>query len=148
MGRGWHTVTFRLAQPDASSLGGLQGGLGALADGLAFLFSDHGHDADRQLVGVGHVDRDELHLGLLQTEQEIGVARQPVELGDDQRGPVQLASLEGFGQRWTVLVVLAALNLDVLLDQLPTATVEIGSDRGTLRLKAEAGMTLSRPAGS
>jgi len=65
---------------------------------------------------VRHIDRDELDAGLLQAQQEVRITGQPIELGDDQRGPVGLAGLEGFGQRSAIAIVLAALNLDMFLD--------------------------------
>ena len=48
------------------------------------LFGHHGHDPDREPVRLWHVGRDEVDARLLQAEEEVSVARQPVELGDEQ----------------------------------------------------------------
>ena len=48
----------------------------------------------------------------------------PVDLGDHQRRAVDLAGLQRLVQRRAVVIVLAALDLDMLLDQLPVAAVE------------------------
>ena len=101
--------------------------LGALGDHAALGLRHQRHDADHHLVGLRHVGGDELDAGLLQAEQEVRVAGEPVELGDDQRRAVDLAGVERLVQRRPVVVVLAALDLDVLLDQLPVAAVEEAS---------------------
>ena len=80
--------------------------------------------------------------GFLQAQQEVGVAGKPIQLRDHQRGAVELAGVQRLVQRWTVLVVLAALYLDVLLDQLPAATVEERGDSMALGVKAETTFTL------
>jgi hypothetical protein len=47
------------------------------------------------------------------------IAGEAVELGDDQRRTVDLAGFQSFLQRRPVVLVLAVLNFDQLLDQLP-----------------------------
>ena len=47
---------------------------------------------------MGHVGGDELDAGLLEAEQEVGVARQAVELGDQQHGAAEAALGEGEGE--------------------------------------------------
>ena len=83
-----------------------------------------------------HVDRNELDAGLLEAKQKVGVAAQPIEATNDGRGVEDAAGVEGQGQRRTVVGALAALDLDELFDQLPTAAVEPAFDSGALRLEA------------
>jgi hypothetical protein len=54
----------------------------------------------------------------LQAEEEVSVAREPVDLGDDQRGAICAASLECRLELRAVAIVFAALDLG-----------ELGSDR-------------------
>ena len=90
-----------------------------------------------------HVDRNELHASFLQAEQEVRIAAQSVELGDDELGVEGAACVERFGQRWAVIVTLAALDLDVLLAQRPVASVQPGFDGGALRFETEAALALT-----
>ena len=55
---------------------------------------------------------------------------------NDGLGVEGAAGVEGQGQRRTVVGALAALDLDELFDQLPTAAVEPAFDSGALRLEA------------
>ena len=64
--------------------GGCQGHCGTVRYGLPLSLGDYRHDAHRQLIGLRHVGSDERHIGALQTEQEVCVTAQPVELGDHQ----------------------------------------------------------------
>ena len=50
------------------------------------------HDPDGEVVRLRQVDRGELHVAVPQRQQEGGIARQPVELGDHQRRPGDLAA--------------------------------------------------------
>jgi hypothetical protein len=50
---------------------------------------DDRHDAHGHPVRVRHVGGHEIDARLLQAEQEVRVAGQPVELGDDERRAVQ-----------------------------------------------------------
>ena len=59
--------------------------LRSLRDRLALLLRHQRHDADRQVVRLRQVHRQEAHATVAQRQQEGGIARQPVELGDDQR---------------------------------------------------------------
>jgi hypothetical protein len=58
----------------AAGLRGLQCGLGALGNRLAFAFRDNGHHADRHLVRIGHVGAYETYAGIFETEQEMRIA--------------------------------------------------------------------------
>src|SRR5262245_16308958 len=68
----------------------------------------------------------------------MSVTGKTVDLGDDESGAVDLAGRERLLQRRPIVVVLAALDLDMLLDQLPTAAVEERLDRMALGFEAEA----------
>ena len=132
--RALHWRSLGLAQLRPSGLGGGERRLGPLADRLTLLLSDQSHDPDREPVRMRHVDRDELDPGLLQSEQEMRIAAQPVELGNNQFCVVDAAGVERARESRTVVVTLAALDLDVLLDQGPVAAVEPDGNRLALRL--------------
>ena len=127
------------SQPDAARLGRRQRGLGAGGDHLALVLGDGGQDVQGQLVGGGHVDRDELDAALHQVGDEGDVARQAVELGDHQHGPLPPAQLERRGELGPV-GALAALHLGELGDQL--AGADEAGDGGPLRIEPEAGLAL------
>ena len=103
------------AQLRAACLGGVQGGLGALADHLARVLGHGGEDVDGEPVGLRHVHGDKFHAGLHQPADKMDVARQPVELGDQQRGFMFPAGIERGGELWAV-VLPAALDLGKALD--------------------------------
>src|SRR5262249_27009785 len=63
----------------AARLGGREGGLGALADGLALVFGDGGQDVDGEFVGVWVVGCDELDAGIRERGDERQIAAQAVE---------------------------------------------------------------------
>ena len=135
--------TVGIAKPDASRPGGLQGGLGALGDHLALMLGDGRHDGQREAVGLGQIAGMELDAGLLQAKQEMGIAGEPVQLGDDQRGPRELGLFDGGGELRAV-IPLAALHLDILGKQrggFPLAGHE-GGDGLALGLYAKAALAL------
>ena len=72
--------------------------------------ADHRHDSDRKAVGVRHVRRNEIYPGLVQSEQEMGVAREAIQLGDDELGAMQPARCERRFELWPISP-LAAFNL-------------------------------------
>jgi hypothetical protein len=94
----------------------------------------------RRSFGIRHVGRDEVDTSLIEAEQEVRIARQPVELGDDQPATVQPA---GRQRRFRLrpIVLLAALDLDKLLDQLPPPGVQVVLNR--LPLTTNKGEQLS-----
>src|SRR6516225_529089 len=96
---------------------------------------------DRELGSVRHVDRHELYAALHQCCDESQVARQPIELGDDQLGLTLLAGRQGLRQ-FEPITVLAALDLGEFIDQRPPAAVQVGHDGFALRLEAQAGLAL------
>ena len=59
----------------------------------------------------------------MQAEQEMSVARQAVDLGDDERSVAQSAKSHSLRQLGAV-IVLAALDFDELLKDRPAAAVE------------------------
>ena len=122
------------AELDAPALRGGQCVLGALGNSLRFMLGHHRHDSHRQPVGVRHVGGDEVDTRLLQAEQEMRVARQAIELGDNKPRPVQAAHRESFRQCWPI-GALAALDLGELADDLPVAAIEILRNRSLLRFQ-------------
>jgi hypothetical protein len=82
-------------------------------DRLAFMLSDGGQNVNGQPVGFGHVHSHEFYTAFHQPADEMDVARQPVELGDQQRRLVLAAGFERGGLRAVILS--AALDLGKLL---------------------------------
>ena len=66
----------------------------------------------------------EIDLALHQAGDEMDIAREPVELGDDQLGAVLLAGSYCLGQLGAI-GTLAALNLGEFSNQLPSTAIEI-----------------------
>jgi hypothetical protein len=98
---------------------------------------------DRQPVGLRQVGGHEINAGLLKAEEEIRIARQAIELGNDQLGTDQPAELERCSQLWAICM-LAALDLHELPHELPVATVEIVLNGPALRLDTKAALALAR----
>jgi hypothetical protein len=73
------------AELDAAPLRGGQCSFGSLGDAQRFILGHHGHDAYRQPVCVRHVGAYELDTRLLEAKEEVRVARQTIELRDNQR---------------------------------------------------------------
>ena len=65
--------------------------LGTLGDEFALVLGEHGEDAHREGIGIGHVAADEVHAQVAQLEDETRIAREPVQLGDEQRGALRLS---------------------------------------------------------
>ena len=108
-----------------------------------FVLGQDGHNPDCEPAGVGHVGGDELDVGLLETEQEMRVAAEPVELGDDQRRPIEPARghrLFEFGP----VRPLAAFDFGMFRDHLPVAAVEVIRDGLPLGVEAETGSPEAR----
>ena len=108
---------IRVAQLHPTRLGGRQRLPGAPGDGLPLLLCDEGHDADCQVVGLGHVDREEADAAVAQGEQEGGIAGEAVELGDDRGGTGEPGEVEGLVKLGPV-VALAAFDLGEAGDDL------------------------------
>src|SRR6516162_3034361 len=83
----------------------------------------------------------EIDLALHQAGDEMDIAREPVELGDDQLGAVLLAGSYCLGQLGAI-GTLAALHLGELGHEPPLAAVEIVLDGLALRIDAVAGDAL------
>jgi len=92
------------------------------------VLGDGGEDLDRQLGGVWGVASDKLDATLLQRADEEDVAREPVELGDDQGRVAQPAGRECGGDLRPV-VALAALDLLKLGDDHTLGDRDVARDR-------------------
>ncbi len=96
---------------------------------------------DGEPVHGRHVGRDELDAAFHQPGDEVDVAGQTVELGDDQHG----APRPAVGQRRCELGAVplaAAFHLDVLADDAAARRGGMADDGRALRLKAQAGAAL------
>src|SRR5947207_2470370 len=98
-------------------------------------------DMDRQPVRVRIVDRDELDARVHQRRNEREIARQAIQLGDNQLGLVLAAGGERSGELRPI-GALAALDLDELLHKLPGAAVEVARDGFALRVEPKTGLAL------
>ena len=83
-----------VAQLHPARLGHCQRLLGAARDRLALGLGDEGHNAHGQIVRLRHVEGQEMHTAVALGQQKRGVASQPVELGDHQRGTRQSRQLD------------------------------------------------------
>ena len=86
----------QVAELHPARLGHCQRLLGAPRDGFAFGLGHQRHDADGEVIGLRHIDGEEMHAAVAQRQQERGVPAQAVELGDDQGGAGQAGQLDGF----------------------------------------------------
>ena len=111
---------------------------------IPLVLGEDREELDGHLVRVGIVDAPELDARLQQASDEVNVAAQAVELGDDQRRPAQAADPHRIGQLRPVRVPLAALLLSELLDEGPS--LEPLKDGLLLSIDAEAVDALLRGA--
>jgi hypothetical protein len=86
----------------------------------AFFIGHHGHNANGEPICSRHIRTNEIDASLFQPEQEMSVATQPVQLGDDQFRPENPTSLESLGQLRPICI-LAGLDLHKFLGDLPIA---------------------------
>jgi len=128
---------FRVAKTFAPRLGGLEGSGRPRTDYFALVLGDRGQDVDGQLVRVRVIDRDELYAGIHQRRDECQITGQAIEFGNDQLSHLLLADRKRLLQFWPV-VVLTALDLGELPDEVPPTAVEIVKDRLSLSLKAQS----------
>lgn len=90
-----------------------------------------------EAIGLRKVAGDEVDTGFHQGTYEVDVSREPVELGDHQRGVVEATEPEGLRNFGTV-IALPALHLDDLLDEPPMTTIQVLVDNLALRLQTQA----------
>ena len=101
----------------STSAGGSERRLGAGGNLLALVLGNGGEQVDGELVGLGHVGCNEVHAAFHQAGNEMDVAGEPVELGDDELGFLAATCVERRGELGPV-VALARLNLGELGDEL------------------------------
>jgi hypothetical protein len=96
-----------------------------------------------ELIGMGHIDGDELHAGFHQAGYKMHLTRQPIETGNYQDG----AALAASGQckrQLRAVILLAAFDLGKFFGN--TATVgHVAPDGFALRIEAKA--TFALPVG-
>lgn len=130
-----------IAEAGAAFLGGGQGFLGALADLLPLMFGEGGEHVEHELVSVRIIHRHELDATFHEVGNEGDIARQTVELGDDQPGFLFLADGECSGELGPV-VFLTAFDFGELGDKLAVAG-DMGRDRRALGIEAQATLALT-----
>jgi predicted RNA-binding Zn-ribbon protein involved in translation (DUF1610 family) len=138
-----------VAEADTTRLRDGQGRARALADQPGFQLGNRRHLRDQELA-----DRPGRHSGkvaehdtglaaaLHHGQQEARVARQPVQLGDDQHGPAGAAGGER-GGKLRPIGTLAALHLLKLRHHLAAGLGDVSGNGLALRLKAKARSALA-----
>ena len=124
----------RVAQPGAACLRHCQRLCGALADRLAFVFRDGGKDMEGKAVRLGHIAGGELYAAFHQPGNEMHVAGEPVQLGNDEPRPALTAKGEGGGKLGAV-VLPSAFYLGELGEGFAPAC-EVSSDGGALGVQS------------
>ena len=107
------------------------------------MLGDGGEDVNGQPVGFGHVYRHEFYAAFHQPADEMHVARQPVELGDDQHRLIFPAGIERGGELRAV-VLPAALNLGKALNNKFPVSVQEDIDGLLLGFKPQPAAALAR----
>lgn len=100
-------------RPQLGALGFLGGErrFGALGDEFALVLGKHGEDAHGKGIGVGQVAADKIHPRVAQLEDKACIAREPIQLGDEQRRALGLGQRNGRYQL-RPRVFLTRLDLD------------------------------------
>jgi len=83
-----------IAQFHAARFGCRERLLRAPRDGFALLLGYQRHDANGQIIGLGHVARQKPHAASLECQQEGGVAAETLQFGDDKRRAGELGEVE------------------------------------------------------
>lgn len=108
--------------------------LGPLRDHLALVFGDRGEDVQRQPIRLWEVAGHEIDVAVHQGRNEANAPSQPVELCDNQDGLVLPACGQSGGELWTV-VLLAAFDFAMLLEQFASLSGDVGVNRRALRVE-------------
>jgi hypothetical protein len=77
----------------------------------------------------------------LKPDQEMGITAEAIQFGDEQGGPCQPTFVHGRCEH-RALIALATLDLDMLTQELPVATVQEFLDRSALGLNPKAALAL------
>ena len=125
-----------VAQPHTARLGDSQRLFRAPRDRLAFGLRHQRHDADGQIIGLGQIDGEEPHAAVAQGQQEGRIAREPVELGDDQDGAGDTGQVQRLGE-FRPIRVAPAFHLCKPGDHLGAARGSKCIDALALRFEAE-----------
>jgi hypothetical protein len=110
--------------------------------GPRLVLGDRREDVDCEPVRLRKIDRVKIDAGFHKVGDEGHVARQAVELCDDQGRAVQAAQFQGLGQ-FGAIAALAAFDLGQLSDQAPIAAIQVIADGGLLGVEAEPAAALS-----
>lgn len=131
-----------IAKPCASGLRRFESGFRALGDSLALMFCDSREDVNREAIGLGHVHRHKVDATLHQSRDEMYVAGETVQLGDDEGCAASPTFLKRRDELRPVDVTLAALDLLELGDEQGSVGDEPGNGRA-LGLKAQTALALA-----
>jgi hypothetical protein len=128
------------AEMDTACTSRHQRGLRALGNHIPLLLGHSRHDVEGEAGSSRHVDGNEVDAIVHQLRDEGDITRQSVQLCDHQDRTSHPTLPEGLIERWAVCPC-AALNLLKLHEQ--GAVADIGSDRRSLSLKTESGLSLA-----
>jgi len=123
----------------------LESGDGARADlvTLMLMLCQGGEHVHHELVGMGIIDRNELHPTFHETRNEGDVAGEAIELGNHQDGATTPAQIKR-GDELRPVILPAASNLGELCFQIAPALEVAGDDRALrFEAKAEAALPLA-----
>jgi hypothetical protein len=121
--------------------GGGERGFGPGTDLFPLMLGDGREHVHREPIRHRHVRGNEVDAAVHQRRDKRDIARQPVELGHDQRGASSLRVTDRRARLRSVRM-LPALDLAVLGQELPAAAIEVIGDGLALPLDAETGMAL------
>ena len=88
----------RAAELHSARPGRAQPRLGAFRDHPALLLRHRSIDIDHESIDARHIARHEIDLALHQTANEMNIAREPIELDNDELRPVLLTGSNCFRQ--------------------------------------------------
>jgi hypothetical protein len=133
----------RVAEPHTPRLSRRQGLLRPFGGCLALLLRHERHDPDGEVVRLWQVHGGEAHPVVPERQQEGGVARQPVELGDHQGCSGDLSEVQSLRQLRPVRTA-PALHFGEAGQDRRTPRLGVALDRLALRRDAEPARALAR----
>jgi hypothetical protein len=137
----------RIAELHALCLLGREGASGPIRDEPSLLLGERRVEVEHEGVSIGaKFDDDEGHALRHQAGDERDIARQPVELGDDNRALIGFGGGERCGKLWPAvegICAFAAFGLDELPDHEKALGERKALDCGALGLQAKPGAALA-----
>jgi hypothetical protein len=105
------------------------------------MLGDSGKNVNGEAICLREVNGDELHPGFHEGRDEVDVAGEAIQLGNNKSGAMQSAEAECFGDGGAI-IAFAALNLNYLTYKRPAPAVKVICDGFTLGFESQAAHTL------